>query len=97
MSIRAKRKSKDGTEHRCKINVLDQTGDSIVTTFDPDVAETCEVPQKALEDFWDKCVREHQPANIFGRVGTEWKPFIPTTDKLVNVEEIIRFDPLRGG
>ena len=84
--------------HRCKINLFNHKGDECIATFDPDVAETVEVAETALADFFDRCIKEygsHAPA--FGRKPGEVDYDILRPGDLSQVEDVVIHAPLSGG
>lgn len=43
---------------RCPIRVMNHSGDEVLTTYDPEVADSSKVATEDLQRFWDECVDE---------------------------------------
>lgn len=85
--------------HRCLVRRMDQSGDSIIATYDPVIPSTCEVAQQELTDFLNDCVKRHgkHPPVWARRAGEEFRPFNPKKDLIGDVEEVLTGYPLVGG
>lgn len=86
--------------YRCRIQRMDENGDSTVATYDPEVAESVTIATEALSDFFDECVKEYgvEPPIWARRVGCgSFDLFDPNADNLINVDEVVIHQPLCGG
>ncbi len=96
---------------RCPIRVMNHTGDSIMTTYDTEVADSAAVATKDLQNFWNECIEEFESKgttltpNVFGRIvgGTDYDPIrgeqikAPGFDVGLFEEIVIQPVPLGGG
>lgn len=91
---------------RCKINVPNHTGHSVLTTYDPEIEDSAIAAQDAIGDFWDKCIDEmgkrgsnYRPtcwAQSIGEVGFKMVPD-PRRLDLTTIQEVMVQAPLAGG
>lgn len=49
---------------RCEIQVLNNQGHGILTTFDPDVDNSVKLATKELDDFWNECIRSYKRGGV---------------------------------
>ena len=52
---------------RCKVRVMNNSGDDVLTTFDNADVATCVEASETIEDFWSRCIDEHKTPTIFGK------------------------------
>jgi hypothetical protein len=88
----------------CRVNVMNHSGDDLLTTYDPANAATCVEAAETIEAFWSRCIDEHHVTpTIFGRaVGGETFDLIqfddkPNLDPGLFEEILIQPVPLTGG
>jgi hypothetical protein len=92
-------------KHRCKVRVMNHSGDDILTTFDNDVATTCVEATETIQDFVKECLEKNRyKATVFGRrVGAPDFDLIrfpvdePDFDLSLFEEVLIQPAPLVGG
>jgi len=53
-----------GKRHPCLIKFTDHTGDSVVATYDRELAETMEIATADLDKFWGECIEAYKNRGV---------------------------------